>query len=125
MFLHSTEKQGGSHGGGGSSIALLQERFRQLQRMREKRQETELLKLFPETESMSQSSQTNRYDPLARPLEHPDMMNTRPSFQDSTSLGLNLYTKQADTENPAKTAQFKDLWHVDSKKHEVDTSLHL
>lgn len=128
MFLHSTEKQsgnGGSNGGGGSSIALLQERFRRLQRMREKRQEIELLTLFPEPETMCQSSKTNRYEPPVRPLEHRDMMKTRPSFQDSTSLGLNLYTKQAYTKNPAKTAQFMDLQQVDSKKHEVDTSLHL
>ncbi|KAI3695378.1 hypothetical protein L1987_78375 [Smallanthus sonchifolius] len=125
MVLHSTEIQGGSGGGGGSSIALLQERFRQLQRMREKRQEIELLKLFPEPETMSQTSQTNRYEPLVRSLVHPDMMKKRTSFQDSASLGLNLYTKQAEPKKPAKTTQLMDFWQVDSKKHEVDTSLHL
>ncbi|KAI3786397.1 hypothetical protein L1987_40042 [Smallanthus sonchifolius] len=126
MVLHSTEIRGGSGGGGsGSSIALLQERFRQLQRMREKRQEMELLKLFPEPETMSQTSQTNRYEPLVRSLVHPDMTKTRSSFQDSAPLGLNLYTNQAEPKKPAKTTQFMDFWQVDSKKHEVDTSLHL
>ncbi|KAK9075515.1 hypothetical protein SSX86_003839 [Deinandra increscens subsp. villosa] len=119
MVLHSTERQGG---GSGSSIALLQERFRQLQKMREKRQEMELLKLFPEPETMNQ---TNRYETLVRPTVHPDMMKTRPRFEDSTSLGLNLHTKQAEPKKPAKTRQFMDFWQVDSKKHEVDTSLHL
>lgn len=122
MVLHSTQKQGGSSGGdggGGSSIALLQERFRRLQKMREKRQEMELLKLFPEPES--QTSQPYRYEPLV----HPDMMKTRPNFQDAASIGLNLYTKKAEPKKPAKTAQFMDFWQADSTKHEVDTSLRL
>ncbi|MFS7933628.1 hypothetical protein Hanom_Chr04g00382111 [Helianthus anomalus] len=119
MVLHSTERQdGGRSGSGGSSIALLQERFRQLQKMREKRQEMELLKLFPKAETTSQTSQTNRYEPLVRSL-------TRPNVQDSASLGLDLYTKQAEPKRPAKTTQVMDFWQVDSKKHEVDTSLRL
>ncbi|KAF5780571.1 hypothetical protein HanRHA438_Chr11g0486911 [Helianthus annuus] len=128
MVLHSTERQGrdGSGGGsGGSSIVLLQERFRQLQRMREKRQEMELLKLFPEHGTTSRSGQTNRYEPPVRSLVHPEMMKTRPCSQDSVSLGLDLSTKQAEPQKPAKNTQFMDFWKVDSNKHEVDTSLHL
>lgn len=77
---------GGGGGGGTSSIALLQERFRRLERMKEKREEMELLKLFPGP-GQSQS-QTNRYEPLVRSTVHP-----RPCFQDSLSLGLDMYTE--------------------------------
>ncbi|CAI9294881.1 unnamed protein product [Lactuca saligna] len=110
---------GGGGGGGASSIALLQERFRQLERMREKREEMEVLKLFPEGQGQSQSqSQTNRYEPPpVRSSVHP-----RVCFQDSLSLGLNIYTKQTEPQKPAKKQPFIEFL---SSKHEVDTSLHL
>lgn len=64
------------------------------------------------------SSIALHYEPPERLLVHPEMifhkptkkttMTTRPCFQDPLSLGLDLYTKQAEP-----------------KKPEVDTSLHL
>ncbi|KAI3509652.1 hypothetical protein L1887_25092 [Cichorium endivia] len=109
---------GGGGGGGASSIALLQERFRRLERMKEKREEMELLKLFPGP-GQSQS-QTNRYEPLVRSTVHP-----RPCFQDSLSLGLNIYTKQTESQKPAKKQAFMEMLSDSRSKHEVDTSLHL
>ncbi|GJS36281.1 hypothetical protein Tco_0534663 [Tanacetum coccineum] len=116
MLLLVTLMQGGSsmgasNGGSASSIALLQERFNQLQKMKEKRRENELLKLFPEHET---KRQTNLYEPPA----------TRPSLQDSVSLGLDLYTKKAEPQKPAKDPQVMDFWSANDKP-EVDTSLHL
>ncbi|KAL7591087.1 hypothetical protein Lser_V15G34882 [Lactuca serriola] len=112
---------GGGGGGGASSIALLQERFRQLERMREKREEMEVLKLFPEGQGQGQGqsqSQTNRYEPP--PVR--SSVQPRLSFQDSLSLGLNIYTKQTEPQKPAKKQPFIEFL---SSKHEVDTSLHL
>ncbi|KAL8205335.1 hypothetical protein R6Q57_008886 [Mikania cordata] len=123
MVLHSAnQRQGGGDRGSGSSIALLQERFRKLQRTREKRQEMELLKLFPEPENISQRSQLNRYE---SPVGSMEMMKTRPRSQGCNSLGLGLNTKQAEPEKPAESSQLMDFWKVDSNKNEVDTSLHL
>lgn len=139
MALHSLRRQGsnpmaaGGSGGGISSIALLQERFRQLQKMKEKRQEIELLKLFPGTETMNQTNDCES-NPSVGSLEHPEIMTRRPCFQDSLSLGLNLYTKQAESQTLAKQPLFVDFRSVDSTsmsttrahdKPEVDTSLHL
>ncbi|KAI3809702.1 hypothetical protein L1987_19300 [Smallanthus sonchifolius] len=124
MVLHSTERQGDRRRGG-SSIALLQERFRQLERMREKRQEMELLKLFPQPDTMSQSSQTNCYEPPVRSLVHHEMMKRRPCSQGSLSLGLGLCTKKGEPQKHEENSQLMEVWKVDSNKHEVDTSLHL
>lgn len=130
MVLHSNERRGGGGGAGagssGSSIALLQERFRQLEKMREKRQEMELLKRFPESGTISRSSQViNRYEPPVRSLVHHELMLTRPSSHNSVSLGLGLDTKQEEPQKDARNTQVMDFWKVDPNKHEVDTSLHL
>ena len=79
--------------------------------MKEKRHETKLLKLFPEHET---KSQTNHYVSPA----------TKPSSQDSVSLGLDLYIKKAELQKSAKGPQVMDFWSVNDKP-EVDTSLHL
>ncbi|XP_020585584.1 uncharacterized protein LOC110028181 [Phalaenopsis equestris] len=52
MGKHSCETGALLH----SSIALLQERFRELQRIREMREKRELLRLFSETKCMSSSA---------------------------------------------------------------------
>lgn len=118
---------GGGGGGGGassssSSIALLQERFRQLQKMRERRQEMELLKLLSGSETIRQ---TKYYEHSEMIFRQPT--TTRSSFQDSLSLGLDLYVKKPDHQ-PSKTPPFRDFWFMDSHttdKPDVDTSLHL
>ncbi|CAI9782290.1 unnamed protein product [Fraxinus pennsylvanica] len=58
----------------GSSIVLLQERFRQLQRLKEKREERDLLKLF--------------VDPIQNKMR---FSSPKHDFQDPLALGLNLY----------------------------------
>lgn len=123
-MVHSTKTKGAGGSRGGSTIPLLQERFKQQQRMRQKRQNMELLKLFPEPTTTSLSCQINRYEPLVRLMLHHEMMNTRPCSHDFLTLGLGLYTKQAEQE-PAKSTELMEFWKVDLNKHEVDTSLHL
>ncbi|KAD6794400.1 hypothetical protein R6Q59_028637 [Mikania micrantha] len=121
--------------GASSSIALLQERFRQLQKMRERREEMNLLKLFSESETTSQIKYCERS------VVHPEMihrkppaMTTKSSSQDSIPLGLDLYGKKRE-HHPSKTPPFRDFWSMDSvtvsstsrahDKPDVDTSLHL
>ncbi|KAI3712172.1 hypothetical protein L1987_70721 [Smallanthus sonchifolius] len=143
MALHSMGRQrndpmavGGGGGASSSSIALLQERFRQLEKMRERREEMELLKLVSRSETMSQTRYCDRPRNL---LAHREMIHDEPtmttgsSFQDSLSLGLDLYGKRTEHQ-PSKTAQFRDFLSMDSvtvstsrtrDKHDVDTTLHL
>ncbi|KAK1439772.1 hypothetical protein QVD17_05592 [Tagetes erecta] len=123
MVLHSTKTQGAGGSRAGSTIPLLQERFKQLQRMRQKRKKMELSKLFPETRTMSLS---NRYEPLVlRSMVHHEMMKTRPCSHDSFTLGLGLYTKQAEPIKPSENTELMEFRKLDLNKHEVDTSLHL
>ncbi|KAL2493532.1 uncharacterized protein Fot_37289 [Forsythia ovata] len=61
----------------GSSIVLLQERFRQLQRLKEKREEKELVKLF--------------VDPIQNKISFSS--SNHADFQDPLALGLNLNGK--------------------------------
>ncbi|KAJ0522852.1 hypothetical protein HanIR_Chr10g0487141 [Helianthus annuus] len=140
MALHSMGRKHGDPtavgGASSSSIALLQERFRELEKMREQREDMKLLKLFSESETMSQ---TKRYERSRNLLAHPEMIHHKPamtarsSFQDSLSLGLDLYGKKTEHQ-PSKTTPFRDFWSIDSvtvsasrvhDKTDVDTSLHL
>ncbi|KAI3803602.1 hypothetical protein L1987_31759 [Smallanthus sonchifolius] len=128
MALHSMGRKhgdpmvvagGGDGGTSSSSIALLQERFRQLEKRREE------MKLF----------QAKCYEPSRNLLVHPckSAVTARSSFQDSLTLGLDLYGKKTEHQ-PSKTPPFRDFWSMDSvtvsaapvhDKPDVDTSLHL
>ena len=128
-------RQGSDRAMVSSSIALLQERFKQLQRVKERREEKELLKLFSESETIapamildSVSGQPKTFRPCRQPLN----LN-----QDFLSLGLNSIPKikYADS-RPAKKAisWSSSLWPVESNfvstsssfdTSDVDTSLHL
>ncbi|XP_031267875.1 uncharacterized protein LOC116126324 [Pistacia vera] len=109
-----------------SSIALLQERFRQLERVREKREEKELLKLFAESDPIAPSTRYDRNKSL-----QPETMI--PPLQDSLSLELNSSGKRPDF--PAITfPSSSNLWPMSSTSpstsrnfdnSDVDTSLHL
>ncbi|CAA2955409.1 Hypothetical predicted protein [Olea europaea subsp. europaea] len=97
----------------GSSIVLLQERFRQLQRIKEKREERELLKLF--------------VDPIQNKMSFSSSKN---DFQDPLALGLNLYgTNTEDFESlDTQQQQFSGAdFRVPCSFEitDVDTSLHL
>ncbi|PKU64760.1 hypothetical protein MA16_Dca012624 [Dendrobium catenatum] len=102
-----------------SSIALLQERFRELQRIREMREKRELNRLFSEAKCLSSS-------PSSQPrwFYHPELWNpSKPS---------KVYEKEGEG------SEFQDMGNSLSKRFcpdervmkkcieaEIDTSLHL
>ncbi|GMI98561.1 hypothetical protein like AT4G16447 [Hibiscus trionum] len=99
-----------------SSIALLQERFRQLQKVRAKREEKELLKLFSEPD---RTDSIKRYEPeVALPSRQPQ--------QDSLALGLNSLSMGIPASTslwPNSAATSSTTKYYDNS--DVDTSLHL
>ncbi|KAE8690155.1 Chitin-inducible gibberellin-responsive protein [Hibiscus syriacus] len=72
-----------------SSVALLQERFRQLQKVREKREEKELLKLFSEPDHAAESIKRCEPNGLLSTFEPEMAFPSRQPKQDSLALGLN------------------------------------
>ena len=116
-----------------SSIALLQERFRQLEKMKERREGKELLKLLS---SETQRGSSSMHNPTSQSSPQPrSVVPHMPSVHDSLSLGLNLNTKQGDHNSTMKSplsSSSSSLWpqgassssrNFDSS--DVDTSLHL
>ncbi|XP_044492738.1 uncharacterized protein LOC123216381 [Mangifera indica] len=113
-----------------SSIALLQERFRQLERVREKREEKELLKLFAEPDPMAPAARSERNKSPQLEMMIPPH---RPPLQDSLSLGLNSPGKRPDFRDSTIPSS-SNLWPISSTSQstsrnfdnsDVDTSLHL
>lgn len=101
-----------------SSIALLQERFRQLEKVKERREGKQLVR----------STSSIMHNPAA---SQPRLMvPDRPTLHDSVSFGVNLTSKQGD-QNTVKSPSSSNLWprgastsrNFDSS--DVDTSLHL
>ncbi|PIN03473.1 hypothetical protein CDL12_24016 [Handroanthus impetiginosus] len=86
----------------GSSIVLLQERFKQLQRLKEMRQERQLLKLLNQSRD---GADAVFQDPLALGL------NSNAHFQQFSSSGANVADR-----GPQRLFEKSDV---------VDTSLHL
>ncbi|XVF21125.1 hypothetical protein REPUB_Repub12eG0063700 [Reevesia pubescens] len=123
-------RQGGDPTMVSSSIALLQERFRQLQKVREKREEKELLKLFAESE---RARPTMRYEPNRLSFQPEMIQPYRQPPQDSLSLGLNSQRRQIDFRAvaiPASTCLWPNVVAPSStsksfENFDVDTSLHL
>lgn len=124
-----------------SSIALLQERFRQLEKVKERREGKELLKLFSSETQRSRGSSSSASMHLPAPdysSLHPTRHvvalphNHRPTLQhDSLSLGLNTPSKLLhDHHSTIKTSSNSSLWSeaesTSNFEHsDVDTSLHL
>ncbi|CAK7349108.1 unnamed protein product [Dovyalis caffra] len=120
-----------------SSIALLQERFRELQRIREKRQEKEILKLFSSPESDQRVAPTMHFDqPACKLTFQPDQMNRPSTSQDSLlSLGLNSQSNNMHPDFRAMKTTPSSLWPNSTgnsasssrnfENSDVDTSLHL
>ena len=130
-----------------SSIALLQERFRQLQRVKEMREERELRKMLAhEPKQLSSNNHTMSYEPTTRVFSHPELI--APSSRSPPHFSLSLWPiSQANQEdqrsfqNPvsmdlcptyththAQTLQasWKNVHDWDSGSDSgVDTSLHL
>ncbi|KDP29909.1 hypothetical protein JCGZ_18478 [Jatropha curcas] len=131
-------RQNGEASVASSSIALLQERFRELQRIREKRQEKELLKRFSSSESETSTSisPSMHFDHSSKLTFQPDHMilpnNRAPALQDSLlSLTLN---SQSNHNHPNFRATPTSLWPNNTatgsssrsfENSDVDTSLHL
>lgn len=118
-----------------SSIALLQERFRQLEKVKERREGKQLLKLLSSENTSSsimqnpssqnsqqhqQQQQSRMVPPLHRPILH-----------DSLSLGLNFSTQGDHNTMNMKPPPSSNLWPQGSPTSrnfdtsDVDTSLHL
>lgn len=122
-----------------SSIALLQERFRKLQKVRERREEKELLKLSAEPQRVS--SLTRHVDPTNLSFQSEvihQLPHRQKASQDhqSLSLGLDLQTKQADDHiHDMRTQTFTSPWSTintaassstrNFENSDIDTSLHL
>ncbi|XP_061361133.1 uncharacterized protein LOC133305041 [Gastrolobium bilobum] len=106
-----------------SSIALLQERFRQLEKVKERREGKELLNLLSSENQRNTSSSMNSLQPRL-------VVPHRPTLHDSLSLGLNLTSKQGDHNN-MKSPPSLNLWSQGAStsrnfdSSDVDTSLHL
>uniref|UniRef100_A0A6N2KA82 Uncharacterized protein n=1 Tax=Salix viminalis TaxID=40686 RepID=A0A6N2KA82_SALVM len=122
-----------------SSIALLRERFRQLQRVKAMREEKELSKVL--AESPKTLSPTKQYEPAAsRLFFHPELiLQQRSPTRICPPLWPNTHSKQGgfwceDTpalmsSSPAKTPSNHGLLYKfddDATDHDdIDTSLHL
>ncbi|GFY99184.1 hypothetical protein Acr_13g0005850 [Actinidia rufa] len=115
---------------GSSSIALLQERFKQLQRVREEREKRELLNFFSEPKP---ATPTMRFEPFA---SQPETLFPPPPLPQDQALSLSLNSLgKPDDFGVTMIQKSTGLWarNVDSFKSnspnfgnsEVDTSLHL
>lgn len=111
----------------GTSIALLQERFRQLQEDKQRREKKELLNLL---------SDSNRIDASIMHSEPNGVSTSRDLHSNSLSLGLNLQNagKQVDTDETRLTPGDTKFWPGNSvmasvlrsfDSPDVDTTLHL
>ncbi|KAF9590402.1 hypothetical protein IFM89_034195 [Coptis chinensis] len=115
-----------------SSIALLQERFRELQRVKKMREERELLKLFSESERVDPEL-TMHYEPT-RPFFHPEL-TISPGTYNRVSPCLQPESQRKYPRFEAvDTPLLMSLWPTDRcimrasstfDDTEVDTSLHL
>ncbi|KAE8701354.1 chlorophyll a/b-binding family protein [Hibiscus syriacus] len=126
-------RQGGDPTMVSSSIALLQERFRQLQKVREKREEKELLKLFSEPDRAADSIKRCEPNGLLWTFQPEVAFPSRQPQQDSLPLGLNSMSRQTDFRAmgiPASTSLWPNAAATSStskyyENSDVDTSLHL
>ncbi|CAI8611663.1 unnamed protein product [Vicia faba] len=122
-----------------SSISLLQERFKQLQRVKEMREKRELLKMLSNTETkhfnFNSSSSIMSHEPVTRLFFHPELinMNTSGSISPTPRVCLSLWptTSQGvkgdnntSSSTSTQTQTLQASWDnvCDSG---VDTSLHL
>ncbi|QCD79801.1 uncharacterized protein LOC114175579 [Vigna unguiculata] len=112
-----------------SSIVLLQERFRQLQKVKEMRKKRELLKMFTVEPKHFNSN------PTTRQFFHPELMNPSGSLSLWPSSQCMVEYNKSTIENPVSMdsthtqslqPSCKNLYDWDSGSDSgVDTSLHL
>ncbi|KAH6781012.1 hypothetical protein C2S52_012249 [Perilla frutescens var. hirtella] len=97
----------------GSSIVLLQERFKQLQRLKEMREERQILKPMPQA--------TDRHDLSARSFS-----TSSAAYQDPLALGLNSTSHHTPHSRAINPQQFPARGHHNFFEiPDVDTSLRL
>ncbi|XP_073227000.1 uncharacterized protein [Cicer arietinum] len=108
-----------------SSIALLQERFRQLQRVKEMREKRELLKMLSTSNTdqpklfnfnFSSNSSIIHHEPITRIFFHPELININSSSLSPNHLSLSLWPT---------TSQCMKEYDNNVCDSGVDTSLHL
>ncbi|OAY55233.1 hypothetical protein MANES_03G138300v8 [Manihot esculenta] len=113
-----------------SSIALLQERFRQLERAKEMRQQRELLRLFSEAEQVKSAK---GYEP-SRLFFHSELISSSPGQPLQASIYLHSNTENNHTNlRINETPDWVNIWSKNTVTHitnnfddsDVDTSLHL
>ncbi|KAF5741378.1 hypothetical protein HS088_TW10G00375 [Tripterygium wilfordii] len=112
-----------------SSIALLQERFRELQRVKEDREKKELLRLY--SGSDPPSMHYNQPTKLGYHQQEMMFLPSKPPLGDSFSLGLKLQnrtdfpvvTGTSLTKSKPSVANSSKQFCFDSS--DVDTTLHL
>ncbi|GAB4830742.1 hypothetical protein Ancab_004774 [Ancistrocladus abbreviatus] len=119
-----------------SSIALLQERFRQLQREKEMRERRETLRLFSsELEHNYQNSSTTTAVPMQyyeppKFFFHPELVfpDTLPLSDQQFSLSFRPTSQTKNGDFPTKEAPFLHTMSCNkfaASAPDVDTSLHL
>ncbi|KAL2458316.1 uncharacterized protein Fot_55793 [Forsythia ovata] len=107
----------------GSSIALLQERFRQLERLREKREERQVVKLLSEPKWMMTSTETCQLPKFSFPHKM-HFPSSKVPVQHPLHLGL-------DKHEDFQAIESRSLHSIETRGHhkfetcDVDTSLHL
>ncbi|KAL9316807.1 hypothetical protein ACSQ67_017808 [Phaseolus vulgaris] len=110
-----------------SSIALLQERFRQLEKVKERREGKQLLQLLSSQSTSSSIMHNPSSQNSQQQQHHPRMV---PPPHDSLSLGLNFTQGYHNTMN-VKPHPSSSLWpqgaptSTNFDTSDVDTSLHL
>lgn len=113
-----------------SSIALLQERFRQLQRAKEMREEQELLRQITEPH---RDNSTTCQDPSRLAFQSEFIHTLTPQLQGSASFHHHLQSKEAypwtiETPPTSVNLQYTETVECKSSSFEdpdIDTSLHL
>lgn len=126
--------------GSGSSIAILQERFKQLERIREKREEKELLQLFGSHADKASISPCSTGITLLElsimPQQHHHQLKPVTEVRDSLSLELHCWKNFKHGENrgevknllcpsPDRSDIGLNKFSRDHESFEVDTTLHL
>ncbi|KAE8733543.1 putative metal ion binding protein [Hibiscus syriacus] len=108
-----------------SSIALLQERFRQLQRAKELRQEREVLRLLPEAERINPGT----LNAASQSFFHSDLiLQPRPPLQGFVYGETSMHSQRQVTETPILSnlqQRGEVLQTYTFNDSDVDTSLHL
>ncbi|KAK3000039.1 hypothetical protein RJ639_022636 [Escallonia herrerae] len=94
-----------------SSIALLQERFRQLQKVKEMREGKELLRLFTDSERYTATGTSSTMQYCSKLFFHSDqLINVPPPRQLPFQVSLSLWSSSSPSPSP-QVINHVDLWN--------------